>query len=133
MSRIIVDSIRNSSASSDALTLSSDGKVAFPNNTGNILQVVTSTKTDSFATTSSSFVDITGMSRTITPSAAGSKILILITLHVGANDSGYPAFALLRGSTIVADGDTDLNNRTACTFGHYLPSQILQIWLHIIS
>ena len=40
MSRIIVDSIRNSSASSDGITLSSDGKVAFPNTrTGKSLQV----------------------------------------------------------------------------------------------
>ena len=90
---------------------------------GKIVQVVTSTKNDTFTTTSSSFVDITGMSRTITPSVASSKILILTTLHVGANDSGYPAFALLRGSTILADGDYGTGSRTACTFGHYLPSQ----------
>tara|TARA_Y100000401_G_scaffold72693_1_gene58725 strand:+ start:692 stop:1336 length:645 start_codon:yes stop_codon:yes gene_type:complete len=90
---------------------------------GKILQVVTSTKNDTFTTTSSSFVDLTGMSRTITPSAASSKILILTTLHVGGNDSSYPAFALLRGSTILADGDYGTSNRTACTFGHYLPSQ----------
>tara|TARA_R100001086_G_scaffold214104_1_gene130098 strand:+ start:235 stop:843 length:609 start_codon:yes stop_codon:yes gene_type:complete len=90
---------------------------------GKIVQVVTSTKNDTFTTTSSSFVDITGMSRTITPSVASSKILILTTLHVGANDSGYPAFALLRGSTILADGDYGTSSRTACTFGHYLPSQ----------
>ena len=38
MSRIIVEAIRNSSASSDGITLSSDGKVAFPNtSTGKIL------------------------------------------------------------------------------------------------
>ena len=90
---------------------------------GSVLQVVTSTKNDTFTTTSSSFVDITGMSRTITPLVASSKILILTTLHVGANDSGYPAFALLRGSTILADGDYGTGSRTACTFGHYLPSQ----------
>ena len=76
MSRIIVDSIRNSSAGSDGITLSSDGKVAFPNNTGNILQVVSTTKTDTASTTSNdSFVDISGMSVTITPSATSSKIL----------------------------------------------------------
>ena len=51
MSRIVVDSIRNTSASSDALTLSSDGKVAFPNNTGNILQVVKNQKTDAASST----------------------------------------------------------------------------------
>ena len=78
MSRIIVDSIRNSSASSDGITLSSDGKVAFPNtSTGKILQVVSSHKVNAFATTNSSFVDITGLSRTITPTVASSKIQIV--------------------------------------------------------
>tara|TARA_B100000242_G_scaffold281933_1_gene242739 strand:+ start:7939 stop:8574 length:636 start_codon:yes stop_codon:yes gene_type:complete len=108
--------------SGQALVTDASGNLSFAG-TGKILQVVSTTKTDTFTTTSSSFVDITGMSRAITPSAANSKIIILITLHVGANDSGYPAFALLRGSTIVADGDYGTGSRTACTFGHYLPSQ----------
>ena len=43
---------------------------------GSILQVVSVTKTDSFTTSSSSFVDITGLSATITPSSASSKILV---------------------------------------------------------
>ena len=41
--------------------------------------VLTRIKNDTFTTTSSSFVDLTGMSRTITPSVASSKILILTT------------------------------------------------------
>ena len=80
MSRIIVDSIRNSSASSDGITLSSDGKVAFPNtSTGKIIQVVQTVKTDvtsvsvnggSFGNTDSSF----GI--TITPSSTSSLIYL---------------------------------------------------------
>ena len=88
MSRIIVDSIRNSSASSDALTLSSDGKVAFPNNTGNILQVVNTTKTTEFTNTSTSYVDVTGFSAAITPQS-GSKILALINLQTYKNGSAH--------------------------------------------
>jgi hypothetical protein len=38
--------------------------------TGKVLQVVTTTKTDVTSTTSASFVDITGMSVSITPSSA---------------------------------------------------------------
>ena len=117
----------SSSSNNRVMTLpdTADGTILTTTNpkAGNIIQVVTSTKNDTFTTTSSSFVDLTGMSRTITPSVASSKILILTTLHVGANDSGYPAFALLRGSTILADGDYGTGSRTACTFGHYLPSQ----------
>ena len=117
----------SSSSNNRVMTLpdTADGTILTTTNpkAGNIIQVVTSTKNDTFTTTSSSFVDITGMSRTITPSVASSKILILTTLHVGGNDSSYPAFALLRGSTILADGDYGTGSRTACTFGHYLPSQ----------
>ena len=116
----------SSSGNTRVLTLPDTGNATVlttDTSVGKILQVVTSTKNNDFATTSSSFVDLTDMSRTITPSAASSKILILTTLHVGGADSAYPAFALLRGSTILADGDYGTSNRTACTFGHYLPSQ----------
>ena len=80
MSRIIVDSIRNSSASSDGITLSSDGKVAFPNtSTGKILQVVQTVKTDTLTTTSvvssGGYEDLTGLAVTITPQSASNKIL----------------------------------------------------------
>ena len=108
MSRIIVDSIRNSSASSDGITLSSDGKVAFPNtSTGKILQVVQTAKTDtaSFAFSSTNaYSDLTGMSVSITPSATSSKILVMFTVAIGGN-SGSFHIRLLRGSTNIAIGD----------------------------
>jgi hypothetical protein len=44
--------------------------------TGKVLQVVQTTKTDTFTTTSTSFTDVTGLSVSITPSSASSKILI---------------------------------------------------------
>ena len=96
MSRIVVDAIRNSSASSDALTLSSDGKVAFPNNTGNILQVVQATTTDiaSF-TTSNSYVD-GGLGATITPTAASSKILVSYRYATGQSSGNVRSTRLAR-------------------------------------
>ena len=42
---------------------------------GKVLQVVSSTKTNTFTTTSSTFTDITGFSASITPSSTSSKIL----------------------------------------------------------
>jgi transcriptional regulator with XRE-family HTH domain len=71
---------------------------------GKILQVVSTTKTDTFSTASSSFVDITGLSVSITPTSASSKILVMahITAGVSAN-SGYNL--LLRDSTIILQGD----------------------------
>ncbi len=91
--------------------------------TGKILQVVTSHKVDAFATTSTSFVDLTGMSRTITPTAASSKINIIISLHVGAAANSYPTFNLLRGSTIVTQGTNGTGNMTNCSFGTYIVNQ----------
>ena len=81
MSRIIVDSIRNSSASSDGITLSSDGKVAFPNGgAGKILQVKTNSTRDSTGSVhcnpTKTYVDITNQNVSITPSATTSKIKI---------------------------------------------------------
>ena len=107
MSRIIVDSIRNSSASSDGITLSSDGKVAFPNtSTGKILQVVEGTLTSGFTTSSQTMVDV-GLSATITPSSSSNKILILLSLGSFVNRTSHKrAFAnILRGSTVLFVGD----------------------------
>ena len=71
MSRLVTNAIRSTAASSDAMTIDSAGKPSFPNGgVGKILQVVSATKTDSFTTTSSSAVDITGLSVSITPSSS---------------------------------------------------------------
>lgn len=69
------------------------------NQTGGILQVVQTTKLDSFSTTSTSFVDLTGMSVTITPSSSSSRILLFV--YMWAGQSGYNSVQvnLLRGST----------------------------------
>mgnify|MGYP003143636874 CR=1 FL=1 len=115
MSRIIVDSIRNSSASSDALTLSSDGKVAFPNNTGNILQVVQTVKTDTTSTNSvNTFVDMSGMSVSITPSSSSNKILVMVDMRLSANSNRNVAYRLMRDSTAIYIGDS-ASNRTQGT------------------
>ena len=87
MSRIIVDAIRNSSASSDGITLSSDGKVTFPNtSTGKILQHVHTFKKDAFSDTSGNWVAITGMSVTITAASTSNKLLFNCNLMYGINN-----------------------------------------------
>lgn len=74
---------------------------------GKILQVVQTTKTDRFTTTSSSLVDITGFSVNITPSSSSNKILVMFTLGALQNSgNNQRAFAsLLRGSTELIKGD----------------------------
>ena len=113
MSRIIVDSIRNSSASSDALTLSSDGKVAFPNNTGNILQVVQTVKNDVFsAANNGSFVEITGLNASITQASASNKVLVFIDLNCGRSGQTMLQFKIY-------DGSTEITAANAATGGSY--------------
>jgi hypothetical protein len=50
--------------------------------------VVQTVKTDTFTTTSATFVDVTGLTVTITPTTATSKILLVCTLNVGGNAVG---------------------------------------------
>jgi hypothetical protein len=61
---------------------------------GGILQVVSTTKTDSFATSSTSYVDVTGLSVTITPSSTSSKILVMADYMTGSSATG--------GSTVLS-------------------------------
>ena len=72
-----------------------------------VLQVVSTNKADTFSTTSASFVDITGLSATITPSSATSKILVIANLVIGATLPNDPItiINLVRGSTSIAQGD----------------------------
>jgi len=72
---------------------------------GGILQVVSTTKTDTFSTTSTSFTDITGLSATITPRSTSSKILVNITVSgigTDVSNSGNTGFILVRDSTPIA-------------------------------
>ena len=55
---------------------------------GKILQVQSVVKTDQFTSQSTSFVDITGLSVNITPSATSSKILVMAQCHVTGEDAG---------------------------------------------
>ena len=71
--------------------------------TGSILQVVQTVKNDSFSTTSTSYVDITGFSVSITPTQASSKILLSNCCGVSTTGQSSVLYMnLLRGSTPIA-------------------------------
>ena len=67
---------------------------------GKLLQVVQTTKTDSFSygTITTEF-DITGMSVTITPSASSSKILVTACINYGGSANTYAGIILKDNST----------------------------------
>lgn len=70
-----------------------------------ILQVVSTTKSDDFQTTSTSYTDVTGLSATITPSSTLSKVLVLANIQVSGNNLGYHRVQLVRNSTVINIGD----------------------------
>lgn len=71
--------------------------------TGKVLQVVSTTKTDTFSGTSTSFADVTGLSVSITPSSTSNKVFIEANFVVSNGAGGHSMyFNLLRGSTDIA-------------------------------
>jgi len=74
--------------------------------TGAVLQVVSALKSDTFSTSSTSFTDITGMSVTITPTSATSKILVFINLTVGHAANHFSPVNLVRNGTNIAQPTT---------------------------
>jgi hypothetical protein len=77
-------------------------KWAAPAGGGKVLQVVTATTTTETSTTSQSFVDVTNLTASITPSAASSKVLVLVNMGVSVErngDQGHATFKLVRAAT----------------------------------
>ena len=70
---------------------------------GQVIQVLQVFKDDLFSTTSTSYVDITGMSVSITPSSASNKILVFAFVGnlVGTSQ---PYLKLFRNSTEIGGG-----------------------------
>jgi hypothetical protein len=67
---------------------------------GAVLQVVSTTKTNTFSTSSNgTFVDVTGLSVSITPTSATSKVLIFCTIPCSHGGSAVARFNLVRNST----------------------------------
>ena len=107
MSRLITNAIRSTAASSDAMTIDSAGKPAFPNGgVGKILQVKQAVKTDVFSTNSSSYVLVTGLTQSITAASTNNKILVNITLYGGNSGNEYAVGFKLAKDGSAIDGNT---------------------------
>ena len=94
------------------------GVVAAALPAGSVLQVVSTTKTDTFSTSSTTMVDVTGLSVTITPRSTASTIFVSFSVNRGANQANLSAFLLVRGSTPICIGDA-AGSRTRATAGSY--------------
>ena len=95
--------IQLQSNGSTKATISSSG-FSYP---GGVLQVLQTVKTNTFSTASTSFVDITGMSVSITPTSATSKILVLMDVKLGSDTNVSGFLRIVRDSTSIYIGDAD--------------------------
>ena len=74
---------------------------------GMILNLESTTKTDVFETTSTTFTLVTGLTVSITPSYTSSKIFISAVVNVGTDDANFAYVSLRRGtSTDIFVGDS---------------------------
>jgi hypothetical protein len=83
---------------------------------GKLGQVVSATKTDTFTMSSATYADVTGLSVSITPTSATSKILVMAQVSAAGTVAaaiGYGQF--VRGSTAIGIGDAS-GSRPQCTF-----------------
>jgi hypothetical protein len=112
MSNLTVGSLSGLSANNFVIDVASGSKIVQP---GAVLQVVRATDTTNRTTTSTSFVDVTGMSVTITPTSTSSKIIVtaqvpLTTIWSTGNDGiGY--------LQITDSGNTALSGAQSAGFG----------------
>ena len=108
----IIDLYVNQVTASKLIGSQSIPKTTLP--IGSVLQVVSSPKTDSFTTTSGSYVDITGLSVSITPTSSSSKILVMFSVNAGIpGDVMHGYLTLIRGSTEIFKADTAGSRRSA--------------------
>jgi hypothetical protein len=76
--------------------------------------VVQTVKTDLFATTSTTYVDITGLAVTITPTTNTSKVLVICHIQGGNSTTNIGRIRLMRNSTAInqSTGGTSENMTT---------------------
>ena len=103
-SELYVETLKGltSGANANTVTVGSGQTLYAP---GHVIQVVQTYKTDAFSmTTATTETDITGLSVTITPSSASSKVLVTCTVHWSADASQNSVILLKRGSTTIGSG-----------------------------
>jgi len=72
--------------------------------TGKVLQVISVSKNDTFTTTSTSFVDVTGLTADITPASSSNKVLVTVLLgRLTTDDGGGFGAELNRGGSSIYD------------------------------
>ena len=90
--------------------------------TGKVLQVVSTTKTDTYSESLSARAEgssnVTGLEATITPTSTSSKLLIFSSINTGrSGDSASAGFAFFRDGSRILSGASP-SSRLAVAVGH---------------
>ena len=85
---------------------------------GSVIQVVSTTKTDTFSMTGLTYTSVTGLTASITPISATSKILVIVNMTCGLTSDSVVFTRLMRGGTAIDIGDA-AGSRTQATAATY--------------
>lgn len=99
-----------------AVTISGNGQI--------IKQVIQTVKSDTFSTTSASptFVSVTGLSASITPTSSSNKILVMVTINIGQTDQQLTYIDLVRNGSAIFIGDSASNRPRISGMSYYAGS-----------
>ena len=126
---VILAAPSSNPAADRTLTLpgDADGTIATTANAGKILQVIQTVKKNRQTINSTTLVDITGMSVSITPSSASNKVLVNYSLVVFSN-AVYYALRLVRDSDstiFIGDENPSATSQNRASFGSYDSSYVI--------
>ena len=101
---------------------------------GKLGQVVSTALKTTVTTTSATYVDVTGLTVDITPTATDSKVLVQVSMNVEAENGYISSIKLVRDSTdIVGDAAGDRDRGTFWVKGHYTATMYNQAILYLDS
>jgi hypothetical protein len=104
-----------------AVTINGSGQV--------VVQVASTTSTTQFTSTSTSYVDITGLSVSITPTNSANKILVIYNFQGSATSGEYSnAYQLVRGSTAICLGVPTGSRSAATSYNRSMTGNGDQSW-----
>lgn len=101
MSELVFGQLKGLPVNNNVVTVPTGHTLYAP---GHVIQAVQATKTGTFSTSSTSFVAISGLSLSITPKSANSKILLTFNSTAGHNGNNLNFFTFFRNGSNVVGG-----------------------------
>jgi hypothetical protein len=88
---------------------------------GSIVQVVQTFSNTIQTITGTSFVELTSLNASITPTSSTNRILVVCSISFGSGNDVFPAFRMFRGATWIGQS-TSSGPATQTTFGCAVPT-----------